>query len=92
MPATRSGDVESNVLACQALVELVTDYLELALAETERRRLEAHLRDCPHCEAYLEQVRQTIRLIGSTPRAAAKRDLAAKLLALVDSWFRTAVR
>ncbi len=49
-------------LVCQQAVELVTDYLEGALTRRDRRRLEAHLRDCPNCSAYLEQIRQTIRL------------------------------
>ena len=51
-------------LACQEVVELVTDYLEGALRRGERRRFEAHLADCPHCTAYLEQMRATIRLTG----------------------------
>jgi len=55
-------------LACRELVELVTDYLENALSATERERFEAHLADCEGCDAYVEQVRATIRLAG---RAAA---------------------
>jgi anti-sigma factor RsiW len=51
-------------LACQEVVELVTDYLEGALPRGERHRFEAHLADCPHCTAYLEQMRVTIRLTG----------------------------
>jgi anti-sigma factor RsiW len=52
-------------LVCQQAVELVTDYLEGALSRRDRRRFEAHLRDCPNCAAYLEQVRLTIRLSGT---------------------------
>ena len=55
-------------LACRELVELVTDYLEGALPATERERFEAHLAECEGCDAYVEQVRATIRLAG---RAAA---------------------
>jgi anti-sigma factor RsiW len=51
-------------LVCQEVVELVTDYLEGALPRGERRRLEAHLADCPHCTEYLAQMRLTIRLTG----------------------------
>ena len=43
---------------------MVTDYLEGALPRGERRRLEAHLADCPHCTEYLAQIRATIRLTG----------------------------
>ena len=55
-------------LACRELVELVTDYLEDALPAAERERFAAHLADCEGCDAYVEQVRATIRLAG---RAAA---------------------
>jgi anti-sigma factor RsiW len=51
-------------LICQEVVEMVTDYLEGALSRGERRRLEAHLADCPHCTEYLAQIRATIRLTG----------------------------
>jgi anti-sigma factor RsiW len=51
-------------LICQVVVEMVTDYLEGALSRGERRRLEAHLADCPHCTEYLAQIRATIRLTG----------------------------
>ena len=51
-------------LVCQQAVELVTDYLEDRLAPRQRRRFEAHLAACPHCTAYLEQIRTTIRVAG----------------------------
>lgn len=52
-------------LACQEVVELVTDYLEGALSRKDRRRFEHHLAGCPHCTAYLAQMRQTLRLTGT---------------------------
>jgi anti-sigma factor RsiW len=52
-------------IVCQQAVELVTDYLEGALSRRDRRRFEAHLRACPNCSAYLEQIRTTIALSGS---------------------------
>jgi anti-sigma factor RsiW len=55
-------------LTCRELVELVTDYLEDALPAGERERFEAHLAECEGCDAYVEQIRATIRLAG---RAAA---------------------
>jgi anti-sigma factor RsiW len=52
-------------LACQEMVELVTDYLEGRLSRSQRRRFEAHLADCENCTEYLHQMRATIRLTGS---------------------------
>ncbi len=51
-------------IPCQQVVELVTDYLEDALSRKDRRRFEYHLAGCPHCTAYLQQMRETLRLTG----------------------------
>ncbi len=51
-------------LACQEMVELITDYLEGALSRSQRRRFDAHLAGCEHCTEYLRQMRTTIRLTG----------------------------
>lgn len=51
-------------LSCKELVELVTDYLEGRLARDERRRFERHLKGCPYCRTYLDQMRQVIRTLG----------------------------
>ncbi len=47
-------------LACQELVEVVTDYLEGALAPASHARFEQHLAACRFCVAYVEQIRQII--------------------------------
>jgi predicted anti-sigma-YlaC factor YlaD len=51
-------------LACREVVELVTDYLEGALAERDRERFERHLGGCDGCSAYLDQMRLALRLAG----------------------------
>ena len=53
-----------RALSCRELVELVTDYLEGALSWRERRRFERHIAGCDGCRAYLEQMRQTLRVLG----------------------------
>jgi predicted anti-sigma-YlaC factor YlaD len=60
----RSWRRRRRALVCQQAVELVTDYLEGTLASRERSRFEAHLAGCPHCRAYLDQMRSTIRTLG----------------------------
>ena len=54
-----------NELVCQQVVELVTDYLEGSLTRADRRRFERHLRGCPNCTNYLEQMRITISTTGN---------------------------
>ena len=51
-------------LSCRELVELLTDYLEDALPELERARVDEHLATCPDCAAYLAQMRATIAQLG----------------------------
>ena len=51
-------------LACIEAVELITDYLERALPDAERRRLEAHLPSCPGCTEYLEQMQALAGSLG----------------------------
>jgi anti-sigma factor RsiW len=54
----------ARALACQELVELITDYLEDSLSTEDRTRFEAHLATCGGCSAYLDQMRQTISVVG----------------------------
>ncbi len=49
-------------LVCQQLVEMVSDYLDGALSAADRGRIEAHLEGCDGCTAYVEQVRELLRL------------------------------
>jgi anti-sigma factor RsiW len=56
--------VSERGLTCHEVIEVLTDYLEDALPQMERRRVEEHLASCDGCTAYLEQLRETIRLTG----------------------------
>ncbi|HEU5003111.1 MAG TPA: zf-HC2 domain-containing protein [Actinomycetota bacterium] len=51
-------------IACQQAVELMAAYLDGGLSRRDRRRLEAHLKACGNCSAYLDQIRTTIELAG----------------------------
>lgn len=61
------------MIRCRELVELVTDYLEDALPARERETVEAHLRECDGCTAYLTQLRATVALIGRAGKTSHKR-------------------
>jgi ferredoxin len=56
--------VNPQEIACQNFVELVTEYLERALPPPLEAACSAHLGDCSPCRIYLEQMRQTIELLG----------------------------
>jgi predicted anti-sigma-YlaC factor YlaD len=52
-------------IPCREIVELVTDYLEDALSPDVQVAVERHLLICDGCAAYLDQMRETIRLTGA---------------------------
>jgi predicted anti-sigma-YlaC factor YlaD len=52
-------------ISCREVVEIVTDYLEGALAPDVVARLEEHLEACDPCRLYIEQIRQTARLAAA---------------------------
>ena len=60
----RMGNDAQQEMACQELVEVITDYLEGTLAASDRARFDAHLLSCAACREYVEQMRVVIRLSG----------------------------
>jgi anti-sigma factor RsiW len=64
-------------MACKELVEVVTDYLDGAISDTDRRRFEAHLGECDLCVEYLDQMRHVageLRGLSGETIAAERRD------------------
>jgi anti-sigma factor RsiW len=80
------SETTAEAMSCQELVELVTAYLEDALTPEDRGRFEAHLATCDGCQAYLEQIRATIRLVGRVTPADLSREAERDLLAAYRSW------
>jgi anti-sigma factor RsiW len=78
----------SDDLTCHELVELVTDYLEDALAPVERARVEAHFEVCPGCSEYLAQMRQTISVMGRLPADSLDPQMGERLLQVFRAWRR----
>ena len=59
-----SPDDPAFRLACQDLVELLTDYLEGVLVPPAVTDVESHLAACPPCRNYLAHLRETVRQLG----------------------------
>jgi anti-sigma factor RsiW len=55
---------ELDDLQCVDFVELITAYLENALPDDLRARIDAHLEICPGCPNALEQLRMIVELTG----------------------------
>ena len=75
-----------ETMNCHSLVELVTDYLEGALPDDERARLEGHLAECEHCQRYLAQIRATMRLTGMLTEEQIEPEAHEALLGVYRSW------
>ncbi len=75
-----------TALTCRELVELVTDYLEGSLPPTERARFESHLEGCTGCRRYLDQMRQTIHLMGCLTEESLEPQVKTNLLKIFRDW------
>lgn len=77
-------DIEA--FSCQELVELVTEYLEEALAPADLRRFEEHIAGCDACVEYLRQFRETIRMVGEITPEDLSPEAEAELLTVFRGW------
>ena len=75
-------------MPCRELVELISDYLEDRLSPIDRARFEAHLAECEACRTYLEQFRQTIRVLGRLPDESLSPEAQNALLNAFRGWSR----
>ncbi len=73
-------------MSCQELVEFVSDYLDGALDAAARARVEAHLAGCEGCEAYIDQMRATLRLLGGVPSDPLPATACEHLLEVFRTW------
>jgi anti-sigma factor RsiW len=73
-------------MPCRELVEVITDYLEDALTERDRLRLEEHLAECDACRDYVEQFRQTIALAGRVEPEQLPDGMRNELLSAFRDW------
>ena len=75
-----------RALVCRQAVELMTDYLEGALSQRDRRRLEHHLVGCPHCSEYLAQIQATIAAAGHVEPEDLAPEALDELVVLYRTW------
>lgn len=73
-------------IGCTELVELVTAYLDRAMSEEEHLRFERHMARCEDCGVYVEQMRVTIRTVGSLRAESLQPEARERLLQVFRSW------
>ena len=79
-------NISNEEIACQELVELVTDYFDDTLPPQRRIALEEHLKVCSGCRNYIEQMRETIRLTGTLTQDAIPKEAQDQLLSIFRGW------
>jgi anti-sigma factor RsiW len=80
------GETKADQMACNELVELVTDYLEERLPARDVERLEAHLAGCEGCRNYVDQMRETIDALGHIPEEPLAPEVREDLLEAFHGW------
>jgi anti-sigma factor RsiW len=72
-------------VACRDGVDLLMDYLEGTLSVEDRERIEAHVRSCPRCQAFVESYRRTPAIFREATAAALPEDLRQSLRRFLSS-------
>ncbi len=73
-------------MRCRELVEVITDYLEGTMPARDRTRFEAHLRKCPYCVNYVQQMRETIAALGELSEESLSPEARDRLLDAFRGW------
>ena len=63
-------------------------YLEGRLTPADRRRFEAHVAICPPCQAFLEQMRTTVDIVGGLREEDVPPEMEEHLLTAFRDWRR----
>jgi len=61
--------------SCREIFERLSEYLDAELPADLCERVEAHMADCAPCEAFLESLRRTVRLVSGTDASAMPDDV-----------------
>lgn len=75
-----------RAIVCEQAVRLMAGYLDGALPDADRRRLEAHLADCPHCSEHLAQLRIAIVAAGHAQPEDLPNEVVDDLVAVFRRW------
>jgi anti-sigma factor RsiW len=81
--------MNADEIACEQLVELVTDYLDGALDPVVAARFDAHLLECDGCVNYIEQFQSTISTLGRVPADQLDDAFRERLLDTFRGWTTT---
>ena len=66
-------------MTCKDAIDIIADFLDQVLASDAADALEAHLRECEPCRAYLNTYRKTRGLVSEAGRVAMPDELKSRL-------------
>jgi len=72
-------------LACDDVMQRVTEYLDEALPPGAKEALERHLAGCASCTRHLQEIRHTIHRLGALPREPMPASMKDRLLQALRS-------
>ncbi len=75
-------------MRCRQVVELMTEYIEGTLSDSDRKKFEQHIAGCDGCTEYLRQLRISIGLTGRLPDEPVPAHLAEELVRAFKDWRR----
>jgi hypothetical protein len=78
-PAIDEDGEEMRAMTCKDAIDIIADFLDQTLASDLLEKLEAHLRDCEPCRAYLNTYRSTRGLIGEAGRMEMPAEMKSRL-------------
>ena len=76
-------------LSCQEVVELVTDYLDGALATEHAALFEQHLNFCEGCVWYVDQLKATVEVVGEIREEHIEPEAKDRLMSAFRDWRRS---
>ena len=76
-------------ITCHEVVELVTEYLEGAMAADQTALFEQHLNFCDGCVWYFEQLKATVEAVGEIREEDISPEAKDRLMGAFRDWRRS---
>ena len=72
------------MLTCKEFLQELSDYLDATVDVELRRRLEAHITNCPNCFVIFDTTKRTIQVYKGMQPQALPQDVEARLMKAVE--------
>jgi anti-sigma factor RsiW len=72
------------LLTCKEFLQELNDYLDATVDVELRRRIEAHITECPNCFVILDTTKKTIQVYKGVQPQALPEDVQSRLMKAVE--------